>query len=150
MATKKRVKKLQKGANAVNEGAPAIVSREIQPSSGDLTITISGPAEHVRRALEHMRFERPAAAREGSDGLSVTEGREIALAQTLTPSAKMIDTLGAPPINFVSPGLLAAYKDRCLDAAEKAGHPISDESKIPNKAETKVNEVGDALSQFSV
>lgn len=147
MATKKTAKKAVKAAK---KAAPPTVSRDIRPSGRDITITISGPAEHVRRAIDHMRFERPTVgAGDGSDGLSIGEGRAIAREQTLTPSAKMTDTLGAPPINFVSPGLLDAYKDRCLKAAEEAGHPIIDESSIPNKSETKVFEVGDALSKFS-
>jgi len=146
MAPKKSIKTSKASKNV----QPVTVSEKINPPGGELTVTISGRAEDVRRALENMRFDRPEeAAREASDGLSITEGREIALSQTLTPGAKMTDTLGAPPIKFVSPGLLAAYKDRCLNAAEKAGHPIGDESKIPNKPGTKVNEVGDALSQFS-
>ena len=115
MATKKKAQKKAKAA-------PAVLSREVPPPGSDITITISGPAEHVRRVIDEMRFERPVlAADAGSNGLSIGEGRRIAREQTLTPGVQTTDTLGAPPINFVSQDLRDAYKDRCLKAAEDAG-----------------------------
>ncbi len=141
MATKKKAPKKARAAQAV-------LSREVPAPSSDITITISGPAEHVRLVINEMHFD-PPVSEAGSNGLSIGEGRRIAREQTLTLGVQSTDSLGAPPIDFVSQGLRDAYKDRCLKAAEDAGHPITNESKIPNKSDTKVFEVGDALSEFS-
>jgi hypothetical protein len=137
MATRKKAASKKKSASPPNRPR---VPEEVK--NADVTITVTGPARAVRRTLAAMRFT-------DDDNWTPAVTRQIALDETGSDEATLDDKLGHPPINFTSQDDRELYRDRVLNEADDRGHPVADPSKIPNKKDTTVREVGDALFNHS-
>jgi len=102
----------------------------------NISITVSGPANEVHRALTHMSFR-------GEWNQAVA--RNIALDETLVPDAELSDTLGGDRVRLFSQDARDLYRQRCVNEAGRRGHPVPDPSQITVDEDTLVGEVGDDL-----
>jgi hypothetical protein len=101
-----------------------------------LEVTIRGPEDAVRRALEDVRF-----AGVWHQGIA----RRIALHATGVEDADLDDALGGPKIALFSPESRQNYRDQCCAEAARKGHPVDDPSKVECEEDTTIMTVGDTL-----
>lgn len=115
------------------KGKQATVS-SVSPSPDHLTVTVSGPPEHVKAALTNMSITQP---------VTFSLCQQIALTQTGVPSATVSDQLGS--LGLTSPQLRTAYSQRCaLDLQQQTGFGIQ-ASALPQESTTTVQAVAEAM-----
>jgi hypothetical protein len=114
--------------------ASQVTDSSAVPAPGHLQVTVSGPAEHVMAALTNMKFQQP---------VTPALCQQIALAETLVPSATVSDELGS--LNMLSPESRTAYTQRCaLDLKRETGYNIR-ASQLPQGSDTTVQQVAEAM-----
>src|SRR5258706_603414 len=124
MATTKKTAPKKKEP-AAGKTSPVVAKND---ANDDMTISISGPAHPVRRALTAMRFD------ENDWNPAVT--RQIAIDKTFTEGATAFDRLAGPKVGLIAQSDRDLYRDRCIAEAEARGHSVADEFKIPAKENT--------------
>ncbi len=140
MATKKNAKAKKKP-----DVKPGLVTASSE-TPGMLTVTVTGPASEVRRALEAMRFDESRVT-ESVEAVewTITVARQIAIEQTVVDGAELDDELAGQRVRMFSQTDRNLYRDRCVLAAKSIGHTVAKPASIPVKEKTTVMQVGDAL-----
>ena len=104
------------------------------PASDHLTVTVSGPPQHVKDALTNMAFQQP---------VTPLLCQQIALSETFVAGAQVSDELGN--LNMISPESRTAYTERCaLDLKGQTGFSI-DPTQLPQNPDTTVQQVAEAM-----
>jgi len=120
--------------NTQSDTANQATVSSVTPAPNHLTVTVSGPPEHVKAALTNMSITQP---------VTFSLCQHIALSRTGSPDASVSDQLGS--LGLVSPESRTAYTQGCvLDLQRQTGFGIQT-SALPQDSTTTVQAVAEAM-----